>query len=187
MTTKLEAINSMLECIGQSPLSTLEGTRSAFTVSAITLLDNETVNLQMKGWDFNTEENYVLQPDENKHIHIAEDMLLVKVPTYYKNRYVIRAGKIYDKYKHSFEIDDSIEVTVVFGFDFEDLPEVVKNYVKMSAAYKFTKRELGSQSTCIYTQEDLLEAKADMELHELTTGSYTMIPEYYNNDIKESL
>ena len=87
MTTKLEAINSMLQCIGQSP-----------TVSAITLLDNETVNLQMKGWDFNTEENYVLQPDENKHIHIAEDMLLVKVPTYYKNRYVIRAGKIYDKY-----------------------------------------------------------------------------------------
>ena len=61
MTTKLEAINSMLHCIGQSPLSTLEGTRSAFTVSAITLLDNETVNLQMKGWDFNTDYKTKLQ------------------------------------------------------------------------------------------------------------------------------
>ena len=187
MTTRLEAINTMLSCIDHMPLNTIQGTQSAFTVAAQSILNSENQRVQLKGWDFNTEENYVLQPDENKHIHIAEDMLLVKVPTYYKNRYVIRAGKIYDKYKHSFEIDNSIEVTVVFGFDFEDLPEVVKNYVKMSAAYKFTKRELGSQSTCIYTQEDLLEAKADMELHELTTGSYTMIPEYYNNDIKESL
>lgn len=187
MTTKLEAINTMLQCIGQSPLSTLEGTKSSFTISAIALLEAETKTLQMKGWDFNTEDNYVLQPDVNKHIHIADNMLLVKVPSYYKNRYVIRENKIYDKYKHSFEIDNSIEVTVIFGFDFNDLPEVVKNYVQMSAAYKFTKRELGSQSTCIYTQEDLLEAKSDMELHELTMGSYSLIPEYYNNTIKESL
>lgn len=187
MTTKLEAINCMLQCIGQSPLATLEGTKSSFTISALTLLDERTKSIQMKGWDFNTEENYILQPNVDGQIELAENILTVKVPTYYKNRYVVRNQKIYDKYKHTFTITEPLEVTIVFGLNFEELPEMVRNYIKMDAAYKFTKRELGSQTTCIYTQEDVLEAKADMEQYELTLGSYTMIPEYYDNTIKEGL
>ena len=41
MTTKPEAINTMLSCIGQSPLNSLEGTKSYFTISAEKILNDE--------------------------------------------------------------------------------------------------------------------------------------------------
>ena len=57
----------------------------------------------------------------------------------------------------------------------------------MTAAYKFVKRELGSQATCQYTQEDLMEARIALEQHELEIGEYTMIPDMYNGNIRSEI
>lgn len=187
MTTKLEAINTMLSCIGQSPLNTLEGTKSYFTIAAEKILEDEVKRFQLQGWDFNSEDNYQLNPDTNGFIQIPSNMIMVKFPTYYKNRYVVREGKLYDKFKHTFEITQPIKVSVVFCFPFEDLPVVAQEYAKMTAAYKFVKRELGSQATCQYTQEDLMEARVALEQHELEIGEYTMIPDMYNGNIRSWL
>lgn len=184
MTTRLEAINTMLSCIGQSPLNTLEGTKSYFTISAERILNDECKRFQLQGWNWNSEDNYQLNPDLNNHINIPEDIIMVKMPTYYQNRYVVRQGKLYDKEKHTFKINTSLKASVVFCFDFDDLPEVAKEYAKMTAAYKFVKRELGSQAACQYTQEDLAEARVALEQHELEIGDYTMIPDMYNGTIK---
>lgn len=187
MTTRLEAINTMLSCIDHMPLNTLQGTQSAFTVAAQSILDSENQRVQLKGWDFNTEENYPLTPDIDGIIKIAENMIKVEIHQAYLNRYVVREGQIYDKVDHTFVIRHPLEASITFEIPFEDLPEVVKRYVTMSAAYKFTKRQLGSQASCIYTQEDLNEAKADMLVHELALGNYSMIPAYYTNHIRSEL
>ena len=187
MTTKLEAINDILSCVGQAPLDSLEGTKSYFTMAAENILENENKRIQLLGWDFNTEEHYTLHPDINKHIQIAEDMLNVKVSQIYGNRYVIRKKKLYDKYEHTFEILHPIEATVVFRFDFEDLPEPVSAYIKMSAAYKFCKKELGSEKACQYTQEDLGEAYVGMQEYELDTGNYNILNEFYDGRIRRSI
>lgn len=187
MTTKLEAINDMLSCIGQAPLNSLEGTKSYFTIAAENLLDNETKRFQIQGWDFNSEDNYKLIPDTEGIIRITDNILMVKVPAYFRNRYVVRAGKIYDKINHTFKIKEPLKVMVVFGLKFEELPEVAKDYAKMSAAYKFVKRELGSEKTTVYTQEDLAEARVALEQHELEIGNYTMIPDMYNGNIRSEL
>jgi hypothetical protein len=187
MTTKLEAINTMLSCIGQSPLNTLEGTKSYFTIAAEKILDDETKRVQLTGWDFNTEFDYQLNPDSNGYINITDDLLMVKLESYYMNRYVVRANKLYDKFNHTFKISEPIRASVVFQFEFEDLPKVVREYVKMSAAYKFVKRELGSNNVSVYTQEDLAEARVAMEQHELEVGDYTLIGEFYNGQIKDEL
>lgn len=184
MTTKLEAINTMLSCIGQAPLNTLDGTKSYFTVSAENILDSETKRFQLQGWDFNSEDNYQLSPDENNIIEIPEDVYMINFPTLYKNRYVVREGKLYDKFKHTYEITQPIKVSIVFCYDFDDLPEVAKVYAMMSAANKFVKRELGSQAVYQYTQEDLYEARVTLEQHELEIGDYTMIPAMYDGRIK---
>ena len=65
MTTKLEAINTMLSCIGQAPLNTLEGTKSYFTIAAERILEDEVKRIQLQGWDFNSEDDYQLNPDVN--------------------------------------------------------------------------------------------------------------------------
>lgn len=187
MTTKLEAINTILSCIGQAPLNTLEGTRSYFTIAALNILEDEVKRIQLQGWDFNSEDNYQLNPDENNIIAVPDNLLMIKFPTLYKNRYVVREGKLYDKFEHTYTISMPIKCSVVWCFEFDDLPEVAKEYAKMSAAYKFVKRELGAEKVSQFTQEDVLEARIALEQHELEIGEYTMIPDMYNGNIKESI
>ena len=185
MTTKLEAINTMLSCIGQAPLNTLEGTKSYFTIAAEKILEDEVKRFQLQGWDFNSEDNYKLTPDVDNIIKIPQDVIMVKFPTIYKNRFVVREGKLYDKFRHTYEIKNPIRVSIVFCFEFDDLPEVAKQYAMMSAANKFVKREFGSQAAYSFTQEDLYEALVALEQHELEIGEYTMIPAMYDGRVKE--
>lgn len=187
MTTKLEAINTMLSCIGQAPLNTLEGTKSYFTISAEKILDDEVKRFQLQGWDFNSEDFYELQPNAENFIEIPNNLIMVKFPTVYKNRYVVREGKLYDKFEHTYEIPQPIKCSVVWAFEFEDLPVVAQEYAKISAAYKFVKRELGADKAAQFTQEDVLEARIALEQHELEIGEYTMIPDMYNGNIRSSI
>lgn len=187
MTTKLEAVNTMLSCIKHAPLNTLEGTLSSFAVSAISLLDSETDRVQLKGYDFNSEEDFPLTPDVNNIIKIPDNVLKIEVPQMYKNQYVVRDSKLYDKWNHTFNIPHLLKVNIVIGLAFKELPEVARRYIMMSAAFKFAKRELGSESVCLYTQQDLQEAKADLLNHELELGNYSLISEFYTKDIKSGL
>ena len=184
MTTKLEAINTMLSCAGQSPLKTLEGTKSYYTISAEQILEKECKRVQLAGWQFNTEYDYELKPDMNNKIKITDDMLLVTVVQCYGNRYVTRKNQLYDKINHTFEIKKPLKCKVIWYFPFDELPENFKQYVMMSSSYKFVKRVLGSESTCAYTREDLIEAYQDLEGYELETGNYTLIPEMRNGLIR---
>ena len=187
MKTKLDAINQMLSCIGQAPLNTLEGTQSYFTISALQILNDMNESCQLEGWDFNTDEDYELKPDDNNNIQISNDFLSVKVATVFKNRYTIRGKRIYDKHNHTFNIYEPIRAKVIFNIDFEDLPQAAKNYITIAAAYKFVKRELGSKESAVYTQEDVMQARITLMEYETDIGAYTMIPEMYDGTIQRSI
>ena len=96
----------------------------------------------------------------------------------------------FSKYTDCFVVDSDFDLygtkdsKIIY---FDELPEVAKEYAKMSAAYKFVKRELGSQAVCQYTQEDFSEARIALEQHELEIGNYTMIPDMYNGNIRSSI
>lgn len=184
MTTKLDAINTMLECVGQSPLQTLQGTKSYYTVTAIHILEKECQRVLLVGWDFNTDERFELKPDTNKHINISPDMLQVQLPELFRNRYVQRYNKLYDKIDHTFEIKENIPCRIIRSFDFDDIPENFKHYVAISSAYKFCKRVLGSESACTYTREDVQQAYNDLLGYELETGNYSLIPEMRNGTVR---
>lgn len=187
MTTKLEAINIMLSCIGHNPINTLEGVKSAFITTAENLLDTETKRLQLQSYDFNTEDNHLLIPDVDGYIKIPENVVSIAYPQDYLNRYTVRKGKLYDKVEHSFKIKQPLRVSITFALKFEELPEVVRYYITLLSAYKFTKRQLGSQAICVYTQEDVQEAKQAFLESELDLGNYSLIPEFYTREIKGDL
>ena len=75
MTTKLEAINIMLSCIGHNAINTLEGVKSAFITTAENILDSETKRVQLQSYDFNTEEDYPLTPDVDGFIKIPDNVV----------------------------------------------------------------------------------------------------------------
>jgi len=59
-TTKLSAINSMLSCIGESPVSSLDGTVSADVAVASNILDEVCRDLMQREWRWNTIKNQTL-------------------------------------------------------------------------------------------------------------------------------
>lgn len=187
MTTKLEAVNLMLLCIGHNVISTLEGTKTAFITSAENILETETKRLQLQSYNFNTESNYPLTPDTDGYIKIPDNVVSIEYPQAFLNRYTVRDSRLYDKQNHTFIIDNPLNVTIVFALDYEELPEVVRYYIAILSAYKFTKRELGSQAVCAYTQDDVLEAKQAFIESELDLGNYSLIPEFYTRDIRGEL
>ena len=61
LTTKLEAVNTMLGVIGESPVNTISGSSlPASVVVALNILDETNREVQSVGWDFNTEFDYPL-------------------------------------------------------------------------------------------------------------------------------
>jgi hypothetical protein len=187
MTTKLEAINIMLSCIGHNSINSLEGVKSAFITSAENILNTETKRVQLQSYDFNTEDNYPLNPDLDGYIKVPKNVVSIAYPQDYLNRYTVRNGKLFDKVNHTFKINHQLRVSITFALEFEELPEVVRYYIAILSAYKFTKRELGSQAVCIYTQEDVEEARQAFLESELDLGNYSLISEFYTRDIKGDL
>ena len=54
-TTKLEAINSMLTAIGESPVNTITQATTTDVSIALSTLENVSREIQSQGWFFNTD------------------------------------------------------------------------------------------------------------------------------------
>jgi hypothetical protein len=65
VTTKLEAVNTMLTSIGESPVNTITASTTTDVSIAIQILDNVSREVQSVGWYFNTDTNYKLVDRDN--------------------------------------------------------------------------------------------------------------------------
>jgi len=79
-TSRLEAVNEMLSCVGEAPVNQLQ---NGYIESAIAenILDSVSRETQSSGWNFNTEDNWELTPDSNKHLVLPFNALKVDAVT----------------------------------------------------------------------------------------------------------
>jgi hypothetical protein len=158
MTTRLQAINQMLSGIGQAPVVSLDVANPELAL-ALEILDSVNREIQGEGWHFNTEINYPFMPDINGEILIPQNVLSIsdnKTSNVQKYQTVLRSGKLYDKVNHTytFPTGSPIKCDVVWLFDFEDLPQVFKDYVTQRAARVFAGRALGSTEMVNFNAQD---------------------------------
>jgi hypothetical protein len=158
MTTRLQAINQMLSGIGQAPVVSLDVANPELAL-ALEILDAVNREIQGEGWHFNTEINYPFMPDISGEILIPQNVLSIsdnKTSNVQKYQTVLRSGKLYDKVNHTytFPTGSPIKCDVVWLFDFEDLPQVFKDYVTQRAARVFAGRALGSTEMVNFNAQD---------------------------------
>ena len=155
-TTKDEAINIMLSMIGESPVTSPTTSSSADAQTAIRILDEASKEMQSAGWHFNREYEVTLSPDAvTKEILLAENVLQVDVEPQdswfsgTKRIDAIMRGKtggllfLYDKANHTFEFSSDVKATVVYGLEWDTLPEIVRNYLIKRAGRIFNARVVG--------------------------------------------
>lgn len=140
--TKLDAVNSVLEAIGESPVGTLENPTNVDVINALRMLDGISRRLQVTGWPFNTYPAYKLNPDITEHkIRWNSDILGFKATN--GTRYIKRGDYLYDMDKQTDVIMEPVEAKVVLMVAFEDLPDPLRYYVAAKTAKEFQLKYLG--------------------------------------------
>ena len=171
-STELDAVNSILMSVGESPVNTLT-VQSPEVAIAQSTLRQVCREVQAEGWVFNTEHEYPITLDSSNHCVIPQNVLEIDLSHARHGDHfnVIRKKdngitKLYDKIEHRFNFESVNEsklyCDIVWMIDFEDLPQVFKDYITVRASRIASNRMVSdpNASELIGTDEQLARALA---------------------------
>lgn len=177
-TTELEAINTILSVIGESPISsTSEISSVADAVTAQSILSEVSRQVQTKGWHFNTDKEITLSPDTySGEITVPTNCLRVDSSGSDREVDVVHRGtKLYDRSKHTYNIAKQVVVDMVVLLPFTELPQAARHYITIKAARIFQARTVGSEALYQFTASDERDALIDLKKAEGVTGDYNIL------------
>ena len=105
-TTKLEAVNTLLATIGESPVNSLTSGLVEASLAEQTL-DNVSRDMQSTGWAFNTDLTFQLTPNASNEITLPANCLHVDTTSLRSSStsdLVQRGMRMYDRIKNTYTI-----------------------------------------------------------------------------------
>tara|TARA_R110002012_G_scaffold92955_2_gene225579 strand:- start:3568 stop:4182 length:615 start_codon:yes stop_codon:yes gene_type:complete len=178
VTTALQAVNTMLQTIGESAVTDLSD--PAYEVSAaVTILDEVVREVCMDSYVFNTEEDRVLTADGSTgKISATTPEPYVQIRNQGTGEdYVIRSGFVYSMKNKTdvFAASSTITITGVYLLEFLELPEAAKRYCVIRAARTYADRMVGSRDIRAFSERDELDAKAKLNDYEFGIDRINML------------
>ena len=143
-STELDAVNSILMSVGESPVNTLT-VQSPEVAIAQKTLQQVCREVLSEGWVFNTETEYPITLDTNNHCIIPNNVLQIDLNQFkhLNDFHVTRrkdngVWKLYDLFEHRFNFENTSEgklyCDVIWMLDFEDIPQVFRDYITTRAS-----------------------------------------------------
>lgn len=175
-TTELEAVNSILAVIAESPIASLDDAIGADSSLALTLLRKVNREVQTAGWHWNFEEEYELAKDGSDKFPLPSNCLRID-PTDKTKNFIERGRFLYDLDEHTDIFTDEqtpLKVDIVFLLSYEDIPEAARHYIMVRAARMFQDQILGDNSLHVYTERDEREAKSNLMRAEARTADWNL-------------
>lgn len=162
--SKLEAVNIILDSIGETPVSSLEsGLPDA--EAAETKLNEIHKTVLSKGWHQNTEKNLKLMPDTDSHVRVPTTYLRIDTTrsskaTNVSVRRLNNQAMLYDVINQSYEFTNDLYCDVILLLEFEDLTLELSNYIAYRTARKFQEAQMQSVALDNFTVRAEMEAYA---------------------------
>ena len=178
-TTELEAVNEILAAISESPVNSLTS-GNADVQEAVRLLRQESRATQKRGYWFNTEV-VTLSPSLDAGsgeywLTLPSNTLKARVARSDWDRlYVIRGNRLYDTDNNTYNIATAIDVELVVGLDFIELPESARSFITASAGYVFCDTQMGAEPNRIFTRERVRDARALLMQDDVETARPNMV------------
>jgi len=180
LTSKLNAVNTMLGYITEAPVNSIADTAALPPSAAIAkgILDEVSREVQQDGWHFNTAQNYTLEVNSNNEFVLPDNTLQVdSVDQTYD--VVQRGTKLFDRENYTSEFTvEELEVDITFLLDFEELPEQARRYITLKASRVFANRLIGSREIESLIYRDEIMAKASMQEAEGNNSDRTIFDNY---------
>ena len=169
LTSKLEAVNSMLGHIGESPVNSISNTNAlpVSAATAISALDEISRAVQSDGWQFNTEVNVSLSPAGDGTITLSGDILELD-PIDTSIDVVQRGLSLFDRSNNTTVFTSDLKVNQTRLLDWDSLPEPARRYITLRASRVFQGRIVGSRELEALIARD--EYKAYAALMDFDSG-----------------
>jgi len=183
-STELDAVNSILMSVGESPVNTLS-VQSPEVVIAQKTLQQVCREILSEGWKFNTETQYPITLDSNNHCIIPNNVLQIDL-----NRYrhpdafdTIRKTdngiqKLYDLHDHTFEFtntsDGKIYVDIIWMINYNDIPQVFQDYITVRASRIASNRMVNNPQAAELISADEAQARAVALEYDTVQGDYNI-------------
>lgn len=145
-TTYLEAVNRILQMMGEAPVNSLAG-QYGLAQQAEEMLKDVSRKVQSDGWSFNTDYERDMTPDSiTKEVAVGVNVSRVVVDPYnYPSLDVVqRGGKLYDRRANSYQFDQAFKADVTYMLEWEELPEHARQYIAVKAGRHLQESILGS-------------------------------------------
>ena len=175
LTTELEAVNSMLGHIGETPVNTIANA-AALPVSAstaVSVLAEVSREVQSDGWYFNTEYDVTLSPNIDGNIILDSNVVEADVidPSL---DIAQRGSKLFDRKNNTLVFTKDLKVNLTRLLDWDDLPEPARRYITLRASRIFQGRLVGSRELEALIARDEYMAKARLEEYDGSTSDRTI-------------
>ena len=171
--TELEAVNEVLAAIGDSAVNSLDDLTDIDAINARKVLASENRKFQSRGWSFNQNEAYVLNPDIiTKKIMWPDNLLYIETDgiKYVKNGYYV-----YDLTNQSFVFESAIVVEAILMVPFEDMPVQARDYIVAKAALVFETRYLGDTELTKMLYQAEREMWSYFQEYEMENNDYNIL------------
>ena len=185
-TTQLEAINEMLSAISEAPVASVDIDHADVDI-ALRKLRYASRAVQSKGWHWNTDERYTLQPDAvTGYINLPINTLSVDTVGDSADRDLVERGRrLYDRENFTYVISEPVMVDLVTMLDYEDMPEIARRYVLIKATLAFQKDMETPDTDLRFSQAEVDEAMADLIRDQLKSADTNIL--YGTSSILETL
>lgn len=190
---EIDAVNTILNSIGQASVSALEATNPDVTIAYDTLIIVSR-EVQAEGWTINTEEHVKITPDVNDEIVISAitgDVLQIDlsrdVVANMGKDAIIKSGKLYDRVEKSYEwTADEVYCDIVYLYSFSDLPVQYRDYITARAAAIVSSRIVGDSNQYQVLKLKETECRALVIEYDCNQGDYSFTGRPYGNDYYRS-
>ena len=192
---ELPAVNTILASVGQAPVTTLDHTNPDVAIAYNTLLQVSR-EVQAEGWSFNKEYHVEFSKSTEtatlNEVLIPSNVLQLKLTENAKNMdfdAIRRNGKLYDRQHHTYkwEDHDTIELDVVYHFDWVDLPRPIQDFIVARAAVLVSAKIIGDTNQYQMLQQQEAYTRALAMEYDTQQGQYTFFghpqdkQNYYNS------
>ena len=179
-STELDAINTMLTTIGESPVNSISASTADTRIAQLILHEVDRAT-QIKGWNWNTEIDVVLTPNVNTtHINLASNVVRVSIDkrNYTSIDVVQRGTRLYDKKNKTFDFKSAIKAEIVYLLPFTDLPEQARYYIVVRSARLFQQRMIGDSTGSAFSAEEETTALMALQDSEDETANHNIFNQY---------
>lgn len=159
MTTKLEAVNEILESIGESTINSLvfeqsDGSINQDAAMALRILERETKRVLSRGWWFNRDDRFRLKPDDFGTILLPGNTLSIEEADTVRDQYVRRANRLYNRTKQTFYFPHIALCRIVWAMPIDAVPEVCASYITIRSVRLMADKVMTDQVLHAFTQAD---------------------------------